>query len=69
MAKRKEKKRKEKKESRWFKAPNTSKDMQRLYSKFGTNIVKPHAIREKTVGGKRYEQVYHKPIQPGEFWD
>lgn len=62
-------KRKEKKESRWFSAPRTANDMEKVYKKFGSNITKPHAIRDKTIKGKRYEQVYHKPIQPGEFWD
>jgi hypothetical protein len=63
------KKRTLKKESSWFKAPKTSSEMGRVYAKFGKNVDKPHAIREKAIKGKMFEQVYHKPLSPGENWD
>lgn len=56
-------------QSEWFVSPKTSKEMARDYEKYGENVQKPHAIRQKTIGGVDYEQVYHKPMQPGENWD
>lgn len=62
---------KEKKASKWFKGnvfAMPSSDLQKVM-KHEKGIMKPTAMRTKTIKGKIHSQFYHKPVQPGEFWD
>lgn len=43
--------------------------MERAKIRYGSNVLKPTALETKKRKGKIYSRFYHKPIEPGEFWD
>ena len=59
-----------KKHSRWIKGDyNTmsSDEMHRVFAEVGKGVEGPTAL--ETHKKKKAWRLYHKPIQPGEFWD
>lgn len=60
-----------KKEGPWFTGNifmMSSSDMAKM-RKYSEGVMKPTALRTKTVKGKTYSQYYYKPIGVNEFWD
>lgn len=44
-----------------------SKRMEKTLKEYGSNVMKPTAVRTYSKGGKTYSQFYHKPLVPGEL--